>query len=485
LKRPDHLPDDHHCPWREWAEELEERVETLETRVATLERHIFGRKSEKLPPIKQQLRIGEGRNSPAAQERRRQNAEARAELPEKLIHHRILDGERRCPKCGGTQLRSLGEGKTSVVYEYVPSKIERQVHVRETLACRCGESVITAEGPSKVIDKGQYGPGFVANAVVAKCADSIPLYRLEKVYGRHGARIARSTLIGLFHAAAELLHPVAKRIMEKVAASPLVNADETPVRIQAPQKTRTGYLWTFIADDLIAYQFSPSRSGDTPSNVLGNSTGALVVDAYTGYNAVTRPGRRDRIGCWAHVRRKIFDARDTAPEAASVGLALITELYRVEHDALQAGIARTDAHLLMRRERSTRIVEKIGEWLVEESLRQPPKSRFGAALRYAGRQWVALTRFLSDPLLPLDNNVAERALRIAALGRKNFLFVGHDEAGEHLADLYTLVSTCELNRINPLRYLRDVLIRVQTHPQSRIDELLPQRWTEIFGHDSS
>lgn len=485
MKRPDHLPDDQHCPWREWAEELEERVDTLEARVATLERQIFGKKSEKLPPVKQQLRVGEGRNSPAAQERRRQNAAIRAELPEKLIHHRVPDDERKCPKCGGTNLRSIGEGKMSVVYEYVPSKIERQVHVRETLGCRCGEGILTAAPPAKVIDKGQYGPGFIAHALVAKCADSVPLYRLEKIYRRHGAPIARSTLIGLFHAAAELLHPVAKRILENVAASQLVNADETPVKIQAPVQTRTGYLWTFISDGLIAYQFRVSRSGETPSRVLGESEGALVVDAYTGYNQVTRPGRRQRVACWAHVRRKIFDARETAPEAARIGLDLIAELYRVEHDALKAGVLRTGEHRLMRQERSALIINAIEEWLVAESLRHPPKSGFGSALRYAGRQWVALTRFLADPSLPLDNNVAERALRVAALGRKNFLFVGHDEAGENLADLYTLVSTCELNRINPFRYLCDVLIRVQTHPQSRIDELLPHRWSETFGVSDS
>lgn len=167
-----------------------------------------------------------------------------------------------------------------------------------------------------------------------------------------------------------------------------------------------------------------------------------------------------------------------------MGLDLIAELYRVEHDALKAGVVRTDAHLLMRQGRSGPIVEKIAEWLTAESLRHTPKSAFGAALRYAGRQWVALTRFLADPSLPLDNNVAERALRIAALGRKNFLFVGHDEAGENLADLYTIVSTCELNRINPFRYLRDALIRVQTHPQSQLDDLLPQRWAELFGNSS-
>src|SRR4051794_26677680 len=154
-------------------------------------------------------------------------------------------------------------------------------------------------------------------------------------------------------------------------------------------------------------------------------------------------------------------------------------------DALKAGVVRTEAHLLVRQNRSAAIVEKIGEWLIGESLQHTPKSAFGAALRYLGRQWVALTRFLADPSLPLDNNVAERALRIAALGRKNFLFVGHDEAGENLADLYTLVSTCELNGVNPFRYLRDVLIRVQTHPQSQIDDLVPQRWAEVFGADSS
>jgi transposase len=139
----------------------------------------------------------------------------------------------------------------------------------------------------------------------------------------------------------------------------------------------------------------------------------------------------------------------------------------------------------MRRVRSVAITAAIAEWLVATSLGHAPKSRLGVAVRYAGRQWVALTRFLNDPALPLDNNSAERALRVAALGRKNFLFVGSDEGGENLASLYTLVGTCEANRINPFRYLRDILIRVQTHPQSRLDDLLPQRWVELFGSDSS
>lgn len=492
MKHPDHLPEDHHCPWREEAEALREDLDCVasklgkvETELEILKRHVFGRKSEKMPSVKQQLRVGEGRNSPAATAKRRERAAEKAQLPEQLIHHRVPEAERHCPKCGRTTLRPLGDGKVTTVIEYVPSQLVQQVHVQETLSCRCGEGIVTAAAPAKVVDKGQYGPGFIAHAVVAKCADSVPLYRLEKIYGRHGASIARSTLIGLFHAAAELLHPVARRLLEKVAEAELVNADETPLQVQAPGQTRRGYLWTFVADRNIAYKFSPSRSGQTPSAVLGATTGALVVDGYTGYNEVTQPGGRERIGCWAHVRRKIFDARDTAPAEAQVGLGLIAELYRVEHDALAAGLTRTDAHGGIRRTRSAAVVAALIDWLVETSLRHGPKSRLGGAVRYAGRQWVALTRFLADPALPLDNNVAERALRVAALGRKNFLFVGSDEGGENLACLYTLVATCEANRINPFRYLRDLLIRIQTHPQSQLDDLLPQRWVELFGSDSS
>ena len=491
-RHPDSLPEDHHCAWREEAEALRDdldevkgKLEGVEVELAQLRRAVFGKKSEKMPAVREQLRVGDGRNSPAATARRRERAEEKAALPEVLVHHRVPDDARKCPKCGSAQLRSLGEGKTTTVVEYIPSQLVQQVHVQETLSCRCGAGIITAEGAPKVVDKSHYGPGFVAHAVVAKCADSIPLYRLEKIYARHGAPISRSTMIGLFHAAAKLVDPIARHLLAKVAASPLVNADETPLRVQAPVQCWRGYLWTFVAGKDIAYKFSPSRSGDTPSKVLGASAGSLVVDGYTGYNEVTQPGRRQRIACWAHVRRKIFDARDTAPEAAKVGLALIAELYRVEHDAMAQGVVRTEQHHALRQLRSAALLEQITAWLVDASLEHGPRSPFGKAVRYAGRQWVALTRFLDDPALPLDNNAAERALRVAALGRKNFLFVGSDEGGENLASLYTLIATCEANRINAFRYLRDVLIRVQTHPQSRIDELLPQRWAELFGADSS
>jgi len=287
--------------------------------------------------------------------------------------------------------------------------------------------------------------------VTTKCGDSIPFYRLEKQYKRVGIPISRSTMTDLFHRAGSLLAPLAQRILALVAASDVVLADETPHRMQGTDKRV--YVWTFIAGDLIGYRFSTSRSGKTPVEVLGGTRGTLVVDAYTGYNRVTQP----------------------APEA-QVGLDLIRDVYCVEHEAKERDLVRTDEHLAIRQARSRPIMQKLHDWLAEQKELHPPKSAMGVAVRYALSNWTALTRFLDDVAIPLDNNQSEAALRVVAQGRKAFLFVGHEEAGDNLAALYTLVRSCEAVGVNPLDYLADVLIRIQTHPADRIDDLLPHRW---------
>jgi transposase len=261
-----------------------------------------------------------------------------------------------------------------------------------------------------------------------------------------------------------------------------VLADETTQRVQAKGKTRTAWLWSFIARDeaereLIAYVYSRSRSGETPVRVLEGTIGKLLVDGYEGYNKVTLPGGRERAGCWAHARRKFFDAQSTAPAAAKHAMDLILELYKVERAALDADLLGTPEHLAMRQTRSRAVLDELRAWLEAEQGRHPPRSAIGAAIGYALGQWDALTLFLTDPHLLIDNNASEGALRVCALGRKNFLFVGTDAAGENLAGLYSLITTCEANGINPINYLADVLLRVQTHPASRIDELLPHNWT--------
>jgi len=357
--------EDHECAWRDEAERLAEelarvqqRQQQLEGQLAALQRHIFGQRSEKLPPIAEQLRAERPVDPAATQARRREAREQKAALPEREVLHSVPVEKRRCPKCGSTELRPLGEGKKTVLYEYVPARFERQVHIQETLACRCGEGVVVADGPPKVVEKGQYGPGFIAHIVTAKCADSIPIYRQAKALRRAGIPVARTTLGDLFHSAADVLQPLADRLLQLVRDSRLVLGDETPLRVQAKGKTRRSYVWTFRTEKLVAYQYSPSRSGETPSKVLGGTSGYLLVDAYSAYNAVTVPEGRTRVGCWAHVRRKFFDALPTAPEAQEM-LDLILGLYRVEYEARDAGVLHSDEHLHRRRQLSAPILERI------------------------------------------------------------------------------------------------------------------------------
>ena len=197
--------------------------------------------------------------------------------------------------------------------------------------------------------------------------------------------------------------------------------------------------------------------------------------AATGYNKVTQVDGRRRAGCLAHARRKLFAAMEGEPEAREA-LDLIRDVYLVEHVAQERGISGTPEHRVLRQAESAPLMDKLKSWLEARQGLHPPKSKLGIAIRYALRQWAELTVFLDDPSVPPDNNRSEAALRVVALGRKNFLFVGNEDAGDNIAGLYSLVATCEANGVNPIEYLRDVLLRISTHPADRIDELLPDRW---------
>jgi transposase len=304
----------------------------------------------------------------------------------------------------------------------------------------------------------------------------MPLNRLSKRFDRAGVPMARSTLTDLFHRVAQLGRPLYLRLLAQVAETEYVNADETSQPVMDVDKCRKGFIWTFIAGPIVAYVFSATRSGQTAVRVLGQSTGVLQVDGYTGYNHVTEPKKRVRAGCLAHARRYFHKARDACPAEATYVLELVRKLYRVESEAARRGITGTPEHLALRKLRSKPLMDEWKPWLQALKPQHGPKSPMGKAVRYALNQWDSLTRFLDDPKIRLDNNVSESALRIVALGRDNFRWVGNDQAGENLAVLQTLVSTCVACGVNPEDYLADVLLRVDTHPASAIDELLPMNW---------
>lgn len=473
---PAHLPADHFCPWRDEAERLSAELDEVRRKIAALERRVFGKSSErrKVPPVDRQLRKERPVDREASKKKRADNAAQKANLPTELVEHRVPEDQRSCSACGTEALKTVGNGKESVEYEYVPAYFRRRIHRRETLACDRCNHIITAPAPVRVTDKTCYGPGFVAHLIVAKCCDSSPIHRLEKQYAREGVPIARSTMNDLLHRGAELLSPLALRVLAIIAAADVVRADETSHRLQTSEKR--AYIWTFTDGELIAYRFSADRSGQTPAKVLGGTQGTLVVDAYTGYNHVTKVGGRKRAGCMAHARRKFHEALATAPEAQTA-LDMILAVYRVEHDALADGVVRTEEHLAMRQARTLPVLQEMKTWLEQQKPLFPPKGPMGKAISYALNNWQALTRFLDDVNIPVDNNASERALRVIALGRKNFLFFGHEQAGENIAGLYTLVASCEAVGVNPVEYLTDVLIRIQDHPADRIDELLPHRWS--------
>ena len=473
---------DHDCILKDLVEELANRLAKLEHENAQLKKAVLGSRSEKskMPRIK----TGAPPTPEEQQKTRRERRAAKAQAPTVRVDHKVPDAERRCTVCGNDKLDPLGEGKKTTVWEFVPARFVRMEHVQEVLRCRCNGFVVTAPGAPKVVEKGQYGASFLAHLAVSKCADHTPIYRLEKAFQRQGIPVARSTMNELLHRASAILAPVWMRLLDVVRVRHVVAADETRLRIVRDKtgKTKNGFVWTFGARDDeggldVAYVFAEDRSGSTPRTLLEGTSGVLLVDGYSGYNVVDEVSTRRRAACHAHLRRYFHEALPTAPIAQEM-LDLVAELYIAEHAADAQGLVGA-AKLEFRKQRAGPIRERMRQWLDAQRDRHPPKSPIAAAIRYADNQWDELGVFLDEARLPLDNNGSERALRRIALGRKNYLFVHDGDSGASIAGLYSLVATCEARQINPFDYLTDILARVQDHPTSAIDELLPGPWAAV------
>jgi transposase len=462
-------------------EGLQEQLARAEARNEQLLRVVYGRRSEQVPdPKREAKRRAASKRTPeereaARQKSREKSRQKRAELP--VVEKRILvpEAERHCRSCGSTELHPIGEGEVSEQIEYVPARTVVIRWVREKLACRCGECVLTAPPPPQVREGGQYGPGFHAQVVVSKCCDAMPLYRQSKALAREGCHVAPTQLGAMFHRTADQVEPIYKAIAAMVPEAEHVSADETPQPVAEKGGSRKGWMWTFIVANAILFKFDPSRSGAVPEKVLGKSKGVLHVDGYSGYNTVTVPERRRRAGCWSHARRKLVDVRKHHASVVDPMIEEIGKLFDVELAAVEREIYGTDAHRELRQAEARPIVDRLFEAVHAARGRAGPRSPLGEALAYAINQETALRVFLDDPKVAVDNNVSERALRIVALLRKNALFVGHDEGGQNLAILLTIVSTCVLHGVEPRRYLADVIVRVN-EPGTTVDALLPWNW---------
>lgn len=415
--------------------EYANRIASLEQQIAQLKKALIGPKSErtKMAPVPKRPATAQEQL-----ETRRSNAEAKQQTQSVRVEHRVPEAQRACPACGNKRLRNVGKGRTTSVWEFVPARFIRVDHAQEVLKCRCGDYVVTAPGAPKVVEKGRYGASFLAHLAVQKCGAHMPIYRLEKEFRRSGFPLARSTMNQLLHRAAEIVRPISELILEMIRVRPIVQADETRMRMQNDGfgKAKNGFVWTFVSSDDaggtdVALVFAADRSGETPRRVLGGTRGMLMVDAYCGYNAVEEVSSRKRAACHAHLRRYFHEALPTAP-VGQEAIDLILELYRVEHEAADRGLS--PAHRLkLRKKKSRPIRTRLRAWLERQQNLHPPKSPIAVAIRYGLKRWTDLGRFLEDGRVPLDNNASERALRPIALGRKNYLFVGDLEAGANVS----------------------------------------------------
>lgn len=482
---------------RQQIDELEARLQDRDTelhhlrmQLLKLRRMQFGRSSEKLAKEIAQLELKleeletdkaleppTGPKPPAA----KKNKPARKPLPEHLPRETVVhEAACACPDCGGA-LTSMGTDTTEEL-EYIPARFKVIRHEREKFACSGCERIVQAPMPSRPIDKGLAGPGLLAHVLVSKYGDHLPLYRQSEIYAREGVDLERSTLAGWVAQVSALLTPLGDALGRYVLDGRKLHADDTPVPVLNPGggKTKTGRFWTYVRDDRAAalkepaaawFQYTPDRKGERPRLHLANFKGTLQADAYAGFHHLYGDGRIQEAACWAHVRRKFYDfaAANDSP-VANEALRRIGQLYEIESDIRgKRPLQRKRA----RRARAGPILEDLKAWLEQELRKLSKKSGLAGVIQYALPRWPALTRYVDDGLLEIDNNIAERALRTVALGRKNYLFAGSDAGGDRAAVFYSLIGTAKLNGINPQAYLTHVLSVIADHPINRIDELLP------------
>jgi transposase len=384
----------------------------------------------------------------------------------------------------GARLREIGRD-VSEQLEYVPARFKVVRHVRPKLACVSCHAIFQASAPSRPIARGLPGPALMAHVMVSKYCDHQPLYRQSGIYARSGIELDRSTLAGWVAKGDELLDPLVAAIHRYALANDKIHGDDTPVKVLAPGtgKTKTGRLWVYVRDDRPAgdtapraawFAYSPDRAGEHAQQHLRGFKGALQADAYAGWPRLYQTGDVQEVACWAHARRpwwELFLRSGRDPNSlAAEALRRIGALYDIEQEICGQP---PEVRKAQREARAGPLLEDLHGWLEGLLTRVSAKSDLRQAVGYSLTRWKALTRYVGNGRLEIDNNAAERALRGVSLGRKNYLFMGSDAGGERAAAFYSLVESAKLNGLDPEHYLREVFERIAEHPINRIDELLP------------
>lgn len=489
---------------QEAAEQMEALRQRLEAEhqavVAALLRRYYGPRSERFDP-RQLLLFGqlvdtqpldessieeESGEKLVSRRAKPRHRHGRQQLPAHLerikIEHDLEEHQKACPACGQPRQRIGAE--VSEQLEYFPASLKVLQHIRHKYGCPCCDregypaNIATAAKPAQPIDRGLPGPSLLAYVITSKLGDHLPLYRLESIFARQQVEVARSTMCAWMRAAGELVVPLVELMSQRVRGSQMIHTDDTPVPIQSPgaKQCRQGRIWCYLGDaahPYDVYDYTPNRSRAGPAEWLKGYQGYLQADAYGGYDGIYAGGKVREVACWAHARRKFYDAQDSDGRRSAQMLALVGQLYAVEREAKELNDA---ARLSLRQAQSVPVLDEIARWLAAEGEVVLPKSPMGQAIGYTRNQWSALCVYTTHGFLAIDNNAAERALKRVAIGRKNWLFAGNDQAAANHARLWSLIASCARHGVDPQRYLTSVLAKIGRTPASELEQFLPDVW---------
>jgi transposase len=463
------------------------RIEQLEHRLDLLLKRLYGPRADRVnpdqpslfeelrteppPPLLLPVTEPTGHNKPKGHGRRSLPADLRRET--EVID--VPDAEKLA--VGGIWVK-IGEA-VSEKLDYMPSSLFVRRIVRPKYVVRFEakpDQLHIAELPPEGMPKSKAAPGLVADIIVSKLVDHLPLYRQEKRYARQGIELSRSTLCGWLAEAATVLTPLYEVHKARVLSAKVVHTDDSPIPVQdrTREHCRTGRIWVYVSEHGVVYDATVDRCRDGPVRFLRGFQGYLQCDAYAGYDDIfaRSQGTIIEVACWAHARRKFVEAEATCPQLAHEAVARIKALYVVEHEAKDLDTA---ARAALRQQKAQLLLDALKEWLDREKRTTLPKTPIAEAINYSINQWIALNAYVCDGNLAIDNNIAERAIKPFAIGRKNWMFFGSDRGGRTLATLASFTATCELLRINPWTWLKETLTKLPTMPADQLVTLLPSR----------
>lgn len=506
-------------------EEILQRLEGLETRLTTVERErdeykalyletmercrklelgLLSSKSERLPDNDAQLSLGvlslvlnerqqaeldialaAANAEQTIPEHVRRKPTGRKPLPEHLPRVEIEVFPPEVQRKGLDAFERIGE-EVSEVVERRPASIvvARVIRPKFVPKDRDRESltkVHVAEPLDLPIPRGLAGPGMLADTIVKRWQDHMPLNRLEDMYARDGLELARSTMCGWHRELADIVRPLVDAMRVDAFKQPYLCVDATGVLVQQKERCRTGHFWVLVAPGRhVLFEYTRDHTSDAVDDVLAGYQGFLVADAHVVYDHLYAKGDIVEVNCWAHCRRYFFKALDSDPERAKIALGFIGALFRIERTLADSPRKKKEK---IRDKRSRPIVDAFFSWCDAEAPKILDDTPISNGIRYSRNQRVGLSEFLEDGRLPIHNNMSELALRREAVGRKNWLFVGSDDAGVVNATFTSLLASCRLCDVEPWAYLRDVLCLLPDWPEHQLLELAPLRWTNTAARD--